>query len=146
MSTIIDLFHASKAKIWGHKIEWVNNLTAWWSYPCNRLRWAGVCIQGNRCTCMYQSGSCRSCLCWHSHLCHLHTHSGLESEQYIKRKRVHKHECVCIQMQQLHQWCNTDTQTHATALQSLMYLPKPNTELCSANSRVVGGLVVCLEL
>lgn len=41
-------------------------------------RWAVGCIQGHRCTCKCQSGSCRSFLCFHSHQYHPHTHSDLE--------------------------------------------------------------------
>lgn len=65
------------------------------SYPCSHLHWAGVCIQGNRCTCTCQSGSCRTYLCWHSHLYRLHTHSGLGSKRDPEfRNRRGDQSCV----------------------------------------------------
>lgn len=50
-----------------------------------------------------------------------------------------------MHVQQLDQWCNTDTNTHCSTSE-FNPTTQSNPELCSANRHVAGELVVCLEL
>lgn len=51
---------------------------------CTRLLRAAACIQVNRCTCRYRSGSCRSSLGRRSRRCRPRTRSGLKDQIFLQ--------------------------------------------------------------